>query len=178
MTRKLFLSMAIIIKSFSLFTNNCIIYSMKILLVSDSHGNNEALDLLVKTYPNMDLYLHLGDSESDEYSIFPFRSVRGNCDYFGDFNDQLIISTPYGNLLAQHRPTPNSDLMRDYKVKIFAYGHTHVRKHIDQMGIITINPGAISFARDGNEGSYAILDISNDKVDVEFHDLTEIISKK
>ena len=60
---------------------------MKILLVSDTHGNNVALDALVKKYPNMDLYLHCGDSESDEYSIYPFRSVKGNCDYFGDFNE-------------------------------------------------------------------------------------------
>ena len=148
---------------------------MKILLVSDSHGNNEALDLLVKTYPNMDLYLHAGDSESDEYSIYPFRAVRGNCDYFGDFNEYLIIPTPYGHMYVQHRPHPNADLMRNYKVKIFVYGHTHVRKFIDEDGIITINPGAITFARDGNEGSYAIVDITNDKVNVEFHTLEELV---
>ena len=92
---------------------------MKILLVSDSHGNNEALDLLTKNYPNMDIYLHLGDSESDEFSIYPFRSVKGNCDYFGDFQNYLVIPTPYGNLFAQHKPTPNSELLRANQAKIF-----------------------------------------------------------
>ncbi len=151
---------------------------MKILLVSDTHGNNDALDYLVKQYPNMDLYLHLGDSESDEYSIYPFRSVRGNCDYFGDFQDRLIIPTPYGNLLAQHKPNPNAEIMRKNNIKIFVYGHTHMRKYVEEYGIITINPGAISFARDSFYYSYAILDIKKDKVDVQFHTLDELVSKK
>lgn len=151
---------------------------MKILLVSDSHGNNEALDLLVATYPNMDLYLHAGDSESDEYSIYPFRSVKGNCDYFGDFLDHLVIPTPIGNMFVQHRPIPNSDLLREHKVKIFVYGHTHVRKLDKSNDIIVINPGAISFARDRFDGSYAILDITEKNVDVKFYVLTDIISKK
>ena len=151
---------------------------MKILLVSDTHGNNEALDFLVNQYPNMDLYLHLGDSESDEYSIYPFRSVRGNCDHFGDFQDYLVIPTPYGNMFAQHKPNPNPDLLRKYDIKIFVYGHTHVRKYFDEAGIISINPGAISFARDRYDYSYAILEISKEKVDVMFHTLDENISKK
>ncbi len=151
---------------------------MKILMVSDTHGNNEALDLLKNTYPNMDLYLHLGDSESDEFSIFPFRSVKGNCDHFGDFRDYLVIPTPMGNLFAQHKPIPNSQLLRQYNVKIFAYGHTHVRKYSKESGIIVINPGAISFARDQYDYSYALVSIEKDKLDVEFHTLTELISKE
>ena len=151
---------------------------MKILLVSDTHGNNEALDLLTKTYPDMDLYLHLGDSESDEYSIYPFRSVKGNCDHFGDFPEYLVIPTPRGNLFAQHRPYPNSDLLRQYSIKIFAYGHTHVRKYSEESGIIVVNPGAISFARDSFDYSYAIMDITKDDVDVTFHTLDELISKE
>ena len=45
---------------------------MKILLVSDSHSDYTALDQLAAKYPNMDLYLHAGDSEQDEFSIKPF----------------------------------------------------------------------------------------------------------
>ena len=48
---------------------------MKILLVSDSHGDYSSLDRLYKMYPEMDLYLHAGDSEQDEFSIKPFISV-------------------------------------------------------------------------------------------------------
>ena len=62
---------------------------MKILLVSDSHGDYESLDRLAKMYPNMDLYLHAGDSEQDEWSIKPFVSVRGNCDHYYVFPNYL-----------------------------------------------------------------------------------------
>lgn len=146
---------------------------MKILLVSDTHGNNEALDYLVKKYPNMDLYLHAGDSESDEYSIFPFRSVRGNCDYFGDFLYQLIIPTPYGNILMRHRPDVDEQTLRDNQIKIFIFGHTHRREFKKEGELYIINPGAISFARDKYDYSYALLDITDKTVTADFHTLEE-----
>mgnify|MGYP003297992236 CR=1 FL=1 len=58
---------------------------MKILLVSDTHGNNEALDKILKIHPDMDLYLHLGDSESTPELLRPFVTVKGNCDFY-DFD--------------------------------------------------------------------------------------------
>ena len=146
---------------------------MKILLVSDTHGNNESLDYLVKKYPNMDLYLHCGDSESDEFSIHPYRSVKGNCDYIGDFPMYLIIPTPYGNMMVHHKPLIDSNVLRDNNAKIFVYGHTHRREFTKENGIYLINPGAISFARDKYDYSYAILDISEKEVKVDFHTLDE-----
>ena len=89
-----------------------------------------------------------------------------------------MIPTPYGNLFAQHKPTPNSELLRANQAKIFCYGHTHVRNHTIVNGLICINPGAISFARDKYDCSYALLEITSDKVDVEFHTLEELISKR
>ena len=77
---------------------------MKILLVSDNHGDYQALDQLVNKYPNMDLYLHAGDSEQDEWSIKPFISVRGNCDHYYDFPNYLVIPSPAGNIYVQHTP--------------------------------------------------------------------------
>ena len=49
-----------------------------------------------------------------------------------------------------------------------------MRKYEQRGGMIIINPGAITFARDRYDESYAILTISKDKVDVEFHTLDEI----
>ena len=151
---------------------------MKILLVSDTHGNNEALDYLLKQYPNMDLYIHCGDSESDEFSIYPYRSVRGNCDYVGDFPMHLIIPTPMGNMLVQHRPNPDVSLLRNNDIKIFTYGHTHQRRFNEESGLYIINPGAISFARDKYDYSYCILNIEEGKLTVDFHTLDEKLSKK
>ena len=147
---------------------------MKILLVSDTHGNNDCLEQLVNTHPDMDLYLHLGDSESDEYSLMPFRSVMGNRDFYPNFPENLLIPTPFGNLFASHTPYIRDGFFKEKDVKIFCYGHTHMRKYEQRDGMIIINPGAITFARDRYDESYVILTISNDKVDVEFHTLDEI----
>ena len=147
---------------------------MKILLVSDSHGNNTALDRLAIMYPNMDLYLHAGDSEATSASIYPFQSVLGNCDYYGDFPRFMELSVPGGKLYIEHRPRIySSDLARlkERGVRLYIYGHTHKRDDSEILGIRIINPGAISFARDDNYLSYAVIDIFEKEIKVEFKEL-------
>lgn len=144
---------------------------MRIIVCSDSHGNSSALDEIYRRYPNCDLYLHAGDSEDDEWSIKPFESVLGNCDYRGDFPIRRIIDTPFGTLLIQHHPEMPKDIIKEYKVKIFIHGHTHRRKDIEENGIRIINPGSISFSRDGNELSFVIIDINSKSVTTLFSSL-------
>ena len=64
-------------------------------------------------------------------------------------------------------------LLKENNIRIFAYGHTHRRKFENELGIYVVNPGAISFARDKYDYSYAIMNITTDKVEVEFHTLDE-----
>ena len=144
---------------------------MKILLVSDSHGDYQSLDHLAALYPKMDLYLHAGDSEQDEFSIKPFISVRGNCDHYYDFPNYLVIPSPYGNIYVQHLPFISKSLLDEHKVKIVIHGHTHTRRFEKKNGILYINPGAISYARDKYDGSYAIIEIDDNHVDVKFYTL-------
>lgn len=146
---------------------------MKICLCSDSHGNSQALDEIRKRFPNCDYYLHAGDSEADEYSLSPFKTVEGNCDYAYNLSPRLLINTPYGKLLMQHSPIIPKNIVKKYQVKIFVYGHTHKRCFKQEDGLFIINPGAISFPRDGFDLSFAILDIFADKVDVTFHSLLD-----
>ena len=146
---------------------------MRILLVSDSHGNSEALDRLLIKYPKMDLYLHAGDLEADERSIRPFDCVKGNCDRYSDLPEKRIIHTPFGNLLMTHLPYMNQEIVKEYHIKIFVHGHTHRRKFVLENGIYIINPGAISYPRDGHDLSYAIVNITPEKVEVEFNSLLD-----
>lgn len=146
---------------------------MKILVCSDSHGNDTALDELAIRYPTCDLYLHAGDSESDEWSIKPFLSVAGNNDYKGDFPERRIIDTPFGALLIQHYPKIPLDIVIQYNIKIFIHGHTHRRKNEEENGLKIINPGAISFPRDSHDLSFVILEIDEKEVKVNFHSLLE-----
>ena len=145
---------------------------MKIILVSDSHGNNKALDEIALLYPDADLFLHAGDSESSEYQIAPFESVRGNCDHFSDAPERRIIDTPMGKLLIQHYPTIPYDIINEYDIKIFVHGHTHSRKYTTKNGLIIINPGSVSYSRNGNDLSYAVLTIEKE-IKIEFKSLIE-----
>ena len=147
------------------------IWTMKILLVSDSHSDYQALDELAKKYPNMYLYLHAGDSEQDEFSIKPFISVRGNCDHYYDFPNYLVIPSPKGNIYVQHTPYVSKSVISEHNAKIVIHGHTHTRRFETKQGIVFINPGAISYARDKYDGSYAILTIEDNKLEVKFYTL-------
>ena len=146
---------------------------MKILLVSDTHGNNAALDKLAKLFPNMDMYLHAGDSEASEWSIYPFSSVLGNCDYYSDYPEHMELSIPNGKLWMQHRPNIDIEKLKKHNVRLFLYGHTHRRDYHVIDGITFINPGAISFARDDYYYSYAIISINENEIDVIFKQLDE-----
>ena len=119
----------------------------------------------------MDLYLHAGDSEQDEFSIKPFISVRGNCDHYYDFQNFLVIPSPQGNLYVQHTPHISKSVINEHKAKIVIHGHTHIRRNEKLNDILYVNPGAISFARDKYEGSYAILLIEDNKLEVKFYTL-------
>lgn len=142
---------------------------MKILLVSDTHGNNEVLDKLVILHPDMDLYLHLGDSESVPELLRPFVTVKGNCDHFSDAQDIFMISTNVGYLVATHKPQNfDQNWLEENNVKIVCHGHTHKRRFEKIKNVIYINPGAISYARDGNGLSYSILKIENSEVEHTF----------
>ncbi len=138
---------------------------MKILLASDSHGEINILKNLVKMYPKMDLYLHCGDSELDPYTISPFFSCKGNCDYHEDFLKQIKINTPYGYLFMQHKNDFPLNVVYDESIKIFLSGHTHIPS-IKKIGDkYFINPGSITRPRGGNNPSYIILTIEKDKID-------------
>ena len=145
---------------------------MKILLVSDSHGNNSALDQLAIKYPNMDLYLHAGDSASMSWSIQPFESVLGNCDYYDNFPKHMKLPIPGGYLWIQHYPTIDINILKENNVKLFIHGHTHKRRLEVIDGITFVNPGAISLPRDSYDLSYAIIEIDKE-IKVRFGQLDE-----
>lgn len=139
---------------------------MRILLISDSHGNNDAVDELITKWPNVDLYLHAGDSESHPRSVYPFRVVRGNCDYSFDMQDELLIPTPFGNILMRHKKEISDKKLKDNDVKVFIYGHTHIPECVKRKGIAFINPGSLAYPRSELGPTYMVLDMNKTVIDV------------
>lgn len=142
---------------------------MRILLISDSHGNNEAVDELITRWPGVDLYLHAGDSECHPRSVYPFRVVRGNCDYSFDMQEELLIPTPFGNILMRHKKEISPKKLEQNDVKVFIYGHTHVPECMKRKGVAFINPGSLAYPRSEYGQTYMVLDLNKDFIDVRLY---------
>lgn len=144
----------------------------EIIVVSDSHGNNEILQEIVKKHPKAYLYLHLGDSEAYKDEIFPFISVKGNNDYF-DYEMTKIIEVDNHKIMMQHghKIFLSKDNIVAHanknKCDIFLYGHTHYPFYEFYRNVHIINPGSLAYPRSVYAETYAIIKIT-DKIDVEF----------
>lgn len=143
---------------------------MKILIVSDSHGHNEILDDLIRENKDVDIFLHAGDSEVPPHTLFPFRVVKGNCDYIYDMEQEYIIPSPFGNILLRHKDDRPLSYLKEKDIKIYIHGHTHVKECYKKNGICYINPGSIVYPRD-EDSSFAILNSDEYNCYLAFYDV-------
>lgn len=147
---------------------------MKILVVSDTHGYDEHLETAVMKEQPLDMLIHCGDIEGREFYIealveCPCTIVAGNNDFFSDLpreeeieiNGHRILITHghyYGVSMDLSRLTDEA-ISRDCDCAFF--GHTHKPFLQDIDGVLTLNPGSLSFPRQRNRKfSYAVLDVS------------------
>ena len=146
---------------------------MKILVVSDSHGDEKLLKELINQYPSMDYYLHAGDSGLDQDTLYPFISVRGNTDYY-PFDELFRIYTPMGYLLMKHKPTFTNEQIKNNKFLI--NGHTHQNRFYIERDKIFLNPGSITLPRDHTNGTFMIMNILKDSATIIIYDIeTKVI---
>jgi len=61
--------------------------------------------------------------------------------------------------------------LKENEIKIFVTGHTHIHKAYYVDNILFINPGSIDFPRDGIDGTYAVLNISETDIQYKFKTL-------
>ena len=144
---------------------------MKILVVSDTHGEIDNLRKVLTKHPNMDLYLHAGDSELSPEELFPFITVKGNRDYLCDIQKEYIHPTPFGNLIMRHILQYSLNDLYDKDIKIVISGHTHKLDYRVHDGIYFINPGSLDYPRDGSLGSYAIITLESKQIQVKFYEV-------
>ena len=149
---------------------------MKILVMSDSHGNRDnMLDAVALESP--ELILHLGDHDRDcsciefEYPEIPLRSVRGNCDRSsaGLDMDEFAVSGKRFFMTHGHYYSVKTGKAKivnaavNWGVDILLFGHTHIPHYSVVDNIAVINPGSIG----SSSKSYAVLEIKNGAVSCE-----------
>lgn len=146
---------------------------MKIIVLSDSHGNTQALvDAVYNENPQ--LILHLGDHEKDCHKlreVFPqitLRAVRGNCDLHPQEPeyDEFVVENKrvfmtHGHLYGVKTGFDailNSAMGRGADILLF--GHTHIPYQKTVQGLLAVNPGSIGAA----QKTYAVLEIEHGAV--------------
>lgn len=162
---------------------------MKIFLISDIHGSVFYLKEALKRYKEeaADYIVILGDElyhgarnplpeqynpqETakllNEYAD-RIIAVRGNCD---SEVDELVLNYPimstYSTILYRgrrlfltHGHIYNEDNLPPLsKGDVFMYGHIHIPIAKKHEGLYIINPGSITFPKNGSVNSYAILEV-------------------
>ena len=156
---------------------------MKVLIVSDTHRQNENFMQVMDREEPIDLLIHCGDIEGNEYLISrragcPVHMVAGNNDFFSDLpREKEFQIGKYKVLLVQGNTygvsMVNQELKREARdrgVDIVMYGHTH-KPVVDQdRDIIAVNPGSLTYPRqEGRSPSYIVMTITDGiKQDVSF----------
>lgn len=128
---------------------------MNILVVSDSHGNVDALEAAcLRVQP--DLLLHLGDHYSDLEALqqrlpaLPCLGVRGNCDGPGPEETRVLTRDGHVILMTHgHRQGVKLGLhrlwftAREANAELVLFGHTHTPLQEQKGNITFLNPGSI-----------------------------------
>ena len=151
---------------------------MKILVISDTHGNTGKAKKIWASHDGLDLVIHLGDYYSDAEELATsikteVVAVPGNMDRECDAPKRKMIETEYGPVLITHGHREKVKQSYDNLLysaeeagcKAVLFGHTHAAVHEEIDGIHIINPGSLSYPRDGNPGSYALITTSPDSFD-------------
>ena len=154
---------------------------MKVLIVSDTHGHDENLERAVMQETPFDMLIHCGDVEGREFFIealveCPCCIVSGNNDFFSDLPREDVSEIDGNRVLVTHGhyygvSMDISGVAEEAKARncdaVF-FGHTH-KPVIEQIeGVLTVNPGSLSYPRQhGRKPSYAVLETSDGKMTAE-----------
>lgn len=149
---------------------------MKIVVLSDTHGNFNAFENVIMSNSDADLFLHLGDGATEYFKIkhiykqTPIVMVKGNCDS-ANLDENKIFKFDEIKMFACHGHNFNVKQGLDEYIKfaksskfnIIAYGHTHKRFIQNDSNLCIINPGSLTLPRSFGP-SYGIIEILNNKV--------------
>lgn len=153
---------------------------MKILIISDTHGQAACLEAIMQREKKIDLLLHAGDVEGEEdyirtlvYSECRADSyiVSGNNDWFSDLPKEITVSVGDDRIFLCHGHRYGisfgteriRDEARSRNATIIVAGHTHRPMVEKKDNILVVNPGSPVYPRQkGRAPTYAVMEIDQD----------------
>lgn len=153
---------------------------LRILIMSDSHGRNENVELAIaqvrEEIGEFQMLIHLGDvgdaREIESLAGVPCYIVRGNTDYDAKLLNANVIEAGGHRIFATHGHLYQVDMRLDLlrfaalenDCNIAMYGHTHVPYLEENPDDVTIlNPGSISKPRQADHRyTYMVMEIDDE----------------
>jgi len=147
---------------------------MRILVVSDTHGDQHLLAKAIQKQRTAEVVIHLGDGVREfelfraEYPEKTFFCVRGNCDFGVELphtdtvtleGKKIFYTHGYAQQVKSGLYTLKQDA-RSAKADICLFGHTHRAMNEYEDGMYLMNPGSLSRGRASGTLSYGIIDIT------------------
>lgn len=143
---------------------------MKIGIVSDTHGNMDAVEAVAEAAPDVELWLHAGDFVEDaryleKLSDTGVVKVAGNGDWpRTEAPMETVVEIAGHRIFLTHGHTYGVNYGREGLMEaaraegcdIAVYGHTHKADYVraGEDGISILNPGSASRPRDERRPSF------------------------
>lgn len=146
---------------------------MRIIVVSDTHGNYSKLEDVLFQQPRADYFIHLGDGEREFDEVqgyhqnIKFLSVAGNCDFASSLpkDAEIVLCEKRIYFTHGHKYGVKSGYGRVIcealrrNADILLFGHTHVAMTAYENGLYIMNPGSLGHPQESN-ATYGIIDIT------------------
>ena len=151
---------------------------MKVLIISDTHAQDDIFLTLLAKERDFDVLLHAGDFEGSELVYqelagVPFYYVAGNNDFFTDAPYERVIELCGLRLFMTHGHRRH--LYKGYRevrqeavrqhAQIAVFGHSHMPVAEMDGGILLLNPGSLSWPRqEPRKPSYIVLTLTDGQI--------------
>jgi len=155
---------------------------MRILVMSDSHGNTPLALQACDMAGDIDALFHLGDGAEDAAILAHALDVKvvhvaGNCDHGSASPRELLVECEGKKLLLMHGDACGvksgmgmlEKRAREAGVDAVLFGHTHRATVTILSGILAVNPGTLM--RSAQQKSFAILEITPAGISAQLYDI-------
>lgn len=144
---------------------------MRILVVSDTHGDAWALQRAILEQPKAEVIIHLGDGApeaANAQASFPDRRfflIRGNCDWGSALPALRVVDLGGKRFycthgMAEHVKDGEYEAVlraRSAKADVLLFGHTHIPISEYREGLYILNPGSLH----GTSATYGFVDVTS-----------------
>ncbi len=153
---------------------------MKILLISDVHGDIPKMERIIEDNKDVDIKIFLGDFQVNKYAqqeltnIFDY-VVMGNNDYPNISEKNILVDLDGIKTFMTHGDryfsfteyVNKGKLAKDAKLHgatLALHGHDHKASISEHDGVTVFNPGSPSYPRFGSKAAYGIIEIENGSI--------------